>query len=441
MAGLMPGLIDDLLRLARIPGIATDGFPVERLVEAHDAVAELVRAAGVEQVGVLEVPGTIAPILTATLPGPPDAPTVLLYTHYDVVPEGEPELWDTPAFDPQLRDGAVHGRGVADSKANIVAILGALRVYDGRPPVTIKLVIEGQEEFGSPFDFYPAQNPEPFRADAMVIADVGSVRPGSPTLTVALRGSATVTVSARTLDTDKHSGQYGGCAPDARLALIQAIATLHDEAGDVAVEGLKREPWTGATYSEEEFRALAGIVDGLPLQGTGTIGERIWSGPAITLIGFDAPASTAPLNSVASHATAVLNLRVHPDQDAAEAQAALVRHLESLTPFGIPLEVTAGETGNGYSAALSGPAYDAALTALGTAWERPAELMAGGGSIPLVMALHEGVPEAEKLLFGATDGYSNIHAPNERVLVDEIERTAVAMAVFFRELAANRTDR
>lgn len=436
-AGLMPDLVDGLVRLARIPSIATDGFPVERLVEAHDAVAEMLRDAGVSDLGRLDVAGTYAPILTATVPGPAGAPTVLLYTHYDVVPEGDPELWETPPFEPQQRDGAIFGRGVADSKANIVAIVGALRVFGGTPPVTVRLVIEGQEEFGSPFDYYPPQDPDAFRADAMVIADVGSVRPGSPTLTVALRGSATVTVRVRTLDTDKHSGQYGGAAPDARLALLRALATLHDDAGDVAVAGLRREPWTGATYTEEEFRELAGMVEGIPLQGTGTIGERIWSGPAISLIGFDAPATTAPLNSVASTATAVLNLRVHPAQDAAEAQAALVAHLQALRPFGLELEVVAGETGNGYSADLSGPAYDAALTALGTAWDKPAELMAGGGSIPLVMALHEAVPAAEKLLFGATDGYANIHAPNERVLVDEIERTVVAMAVFFREVAAN----
>jgi acetylornithine deacetylase/succinyl-diaminopimelate desuccinylase-like protein len=258
-------------------------------------------------------------------------------------------------------------------------------------------------------------------------------------LTVALRGSATVTVNIRSLAGDKHSGQYGGAAPDARLALIRALATLHDDAGDVAVAGLRRVPWEGATYTEEEFRELSEVVAGVPLQGTGTIGERIWSGPAITVIGFDAPPTDAPLNSVAGSAKAVLNLRVHPEQDAAEAQAALVAHLRAQHPFGMDLEVVPNETGNGFAAPLGGPAYDAAVNALSAAWGSSVELMAGGGSIPVVMALHEAVPAAEKLLFGATDGYSNIHAPNERVLIGEIEKAVIAMAIFLQNFGSART--
>ena len=431
----MPALVEDLKRLVRIPSVATAGFPTEPLFEAHDLVVDLVRGAGVEQVERLEIPGKSAPVIIATAPGPPGSPTVLLYTHYDVVPAGDESLWDTAPFEPAERDGAIYGRGTADSKANILSIIGALRVYDGKPPVTVKLVIEGQEEFGSPFDNYPPSAPDLFRADAMVIADVGSVRPGSPTLTVALRGSAQVTVSVQTLATDKHSGQYGGAAPDARLALIRALGTLHDDRGDVAVEGLRREPWTGATYTEEEFRRLAEVLEGRPLLGTGGLGERIWSGPAITVIGFDAPPVEESLNAVASSARASLNLRVHPEQDAREAQDCLVRHLEAQRPFGLSLEVARGEVGNGYAATLGGPGFDSAMAALGAAWGQEPEKMAGGGSIPLVMALHEAVPEAEKLLFGATDGYSNIHGPNERVLVDELEKSTVAKAIFLQEFA------
>lgn len=181
----------------------------------------------------------------------------------------------------------------------------------------------------------------------MVIADVGSVRPGSPTLTVALRGSAQVIVELTTLGADKHNGLYGGAAPDARLALIRALASLHDDNGDVAIDGLLREPWTGSSYTEDEFRTLAEIQDGLPLLGTGGIGERIWSGPAITVTGIDAPPVDGAVNAVASTARAVINLRVHPRQPATEAQAALVRHLEALRPFGLQLTVTAEKPATG----------------------------------------------------------------------------------------------
>ncbi|BBX71589.1 M20/M25/M40 family metallo-hydrolase [Mycolicibacterium psychrotolerans] len=435
VSDLMPSLIDALTSLVRIPSIATAGFPPEPLFEAHDAVVELLRQAGVEHVDDLHIEGKTAPVIVATVPGPADAPTVLLYSHYDVVPADDENLWTTPPFEPTLRDGALYGRGTADSKANIVSIIGALRYYRGTPPVTVKVILEGQEEFGSPFDVYPPEAPELFRSDAMVIADVGSVRPGAPTLTVALRGSASVIVSATTLAADKHSGLYGGAAPDARLALIRALATLHDDNGDVAVDGLRREPWTGVSYTDAEFRELAEILDGTPLQGSGAIGERIWSGPAITVTGFDAPTVDASVNAVAGSARAALNLRIHPEQDAATAQAALITHLEAQRPFGVRLDVSAGEVGNGFSAPIGGPAFDAATAALEQAWGSPPGMMAGGGSIPIVMALHEAVPQAEKLLFGATDGYANIHGPNERVLLDELEKAVIAKVVFFSEFA------
>ncbi|MFD6515484.1 M20/M25/M40 family metallo-hydrolase [Rhodococcus sp. NPDC060176] len=435
VAGLMPTLESELVELVRIPSIATEGFPSEPLFEAHVLIVSLLEKSGVTKIEKLEIPGKTAPVIIATVPGPAGSPTVLMYSHYDVVPADDVELWDSPPFEPTKRDGAIYGRGTADSKANVIGMIGALRVFDGKPPVTVKLVIEGQEEFGSPFDNYPPEAPELFAADAMVIADVGSVRPGSPTLTVALRGSAQVIVELTTLGADKHNGLYGGAAPDARLAIIRALASLHDDNGDVAVDGLLREPWTGSSYTEEEFRTLAEIRDGLPLLGTGGIGERIWSGPAITVTGIDAPPVDGAVNAVASTARAVINLRVHPRQPAVEAQAALIRHLEALRPFGLQLTVTAGETGDGFAAAESGPAFDAALSALSQSWGEPAGLMAGGGSIPLVMALDTAVPTAEKLLFGATDGYANIHGPNERVLLDELEKAVVAKALFFQEYA------
>lgn len=432
----MPELVEQLRRLVAIPSVSGAGEPPEPLFEAHDLVVELLRGAGVDDVDDLVVEGKVAPVVVARVPPPDGAPTVLLYTHYDVVPAGDESLWATPPFEAVERDGAIYGRGTADSKANLLSIIGALRAFGGRPPVGVTVILEGQEEVGSPFDDYPPTAPELFRSDAMVIADVGSVRPGVPTLTVALRGSAAVEVEARTLAGDKHSGVFGGAAPDARLALLKALASLHDEYGDVAVPGLRREPWDGATYTDEEFRELAEVLDGVPLMGTGDLGSRIWSGPAITVTGLDAPPTDAPLNAVAGSAKASLNLRIHPAQDPHEAQAALVDHLRALRPLGVSLEVTAGEVGPGFAATTGGPAFEAATAALATAWGQPPVRMAGGGSIPIVMALHEAVSDAEILLFGATDSYANIHAPNERVLLDEFEKAVVAKARLFEEMAS-----
>ncbi|MFF1395528.1 M20/M25/M40 family metallo-hydrolase [Streptomyces sp. NPDC058287] len=435
--GLMDGLRADLERLAAIPSIAFPGFPAEPVREAHDLLVGLLKDAGVERVERIDLPDT-APVIFGEIPPPtPGAPTVLLYSHYDVQPAGDEKLWKSPPFEPTPVEGGLRARGIADDKSNVIAHLGMLRAFKGRPPVGVKIVFEGQEEYGSPFDDYPPTDPERFACDAMVIADLGNLRPGTPTLTTGLRGASEVVVEVRTLEEPRHSGEFGGAAPDALLVLLKALATLHDVHGDVAVEGLRREEWTGTSYTEVEFRSLAGVEDGVPLIGSGTLGERLWSGPAITVVGLDAPAVEHAASAVVPYARAKLNLRFHPLQDPKEAQARLVEHLRSLTPFGIHLTVTPGDSGPGYEATTGGPAYRAALTALKEAWGTDASYVATGGSIPLVNGLAKAAPGAEVLLFGAQDSMCNLHAPNERVLFSELRSTVVAMCAFVREYAAD----
>jgi acetylornithine deacetylase/succinyl-diaminopimelate desuccinylase-like protein len=437
----MPGLKEDLARLVAIPSISGAGFPESTrpaVLEAYGEVVALCREAGVRMLDPLELPDT-APVVMGEIPGPDGAPTVLLYSHYDVVPVGDESKWQSPPFEAIERDGAIYGRGAADTKSNILMHVGALRAWDGKPPVGIKLVIEGQEEVGSAFSNFPPSRPELFAADAMVIGDMGSVRPGVPTLTVALRGMALITVEVRTLAGPKHSGQFGGAAPDALIALLHALASLHDEHGDVAVAGLRREEWAGASYSHDEFRDLAEVEPGVPFFGTGGLGERIWSGPAATVTGIDVLPVDKAVNAVVPYARAKVSLRVHPEQNPLEAQAALIRHLEELRPFGVQLTVHAAETGKGFAAQTAGPAYKAVRAALAVAWGSEPVSIATGGSIPLVSALQEAVPDAEMLLIGTTDGFANIHAPNERVLVDEFEKAVLAEAEFFGRYAAART--
>lgn len=438
IAGVMPELKADLARLVAIPSISSPGFPEPRgpILDAYELVASLLREAGVRNVGALELPDT-APVITGEITGPPGAPTVLLYSHYDVVPPGDETLWSSPPFQATEREGEIFGRGTADSKANILVHVGALRAWGGSPPVGIKVLIEGQEEVGSPLEeaSFVARHPEVFGADAIIVADGGSIRAGQPSLTVSLRGDARITVDVRTLASDKHSGQYGGAAPDALVVLLCALASLYDEGGDVAVDGLRREEWSGESYTDEEFRRLAEIEDGLPLVGTGSIGSRIWTGASITVLGIDAPAVDGAAAAVQSHARAGLNLRVHPEQDAKEAQAAVIRHLEAQRPFGVPLEITAGATGDGFRAASAGIAWDAMESALAQAWGGQPVEIAMGGAIPLVKAMSDGVPDAAIFVFGACDSFANIHGPNERLLVDEWEKAVLAEALFFREYA------
>ena len=434
--GLMPELVADLKRLAAIPSIAFDGFDRGPVHQAHDLIVELLRGAGVEQIDDLDLPDT-SPIITATVPGPVGAPTVLLYAHYDVQPAGDLAAWRTDPFTPTEIDGAIYGRGVADDKSNLIAHLGALRAMGGQPPVTLKIVFEGQEEWGSPLDTYPPENPELFACDAMVIADMGNLEPGRPTFTTALRGDTEVTVSVRTLPEPKHSGEYGGVAPDALIVLIHALATLHDAEGNVAVPGLRDDSWSGAApIDEAQFRTMIGVAPDTPLFGSGTVADRLWSGPAITVVGMDVPATEGAVLAVNPYARALINIRVHPKQSAAEAQAAVIAHLQSITPFGFELTLEPSDTGDGFEATTTGRAYDAARAALRTAWGAEPIEIGSGGAIPLVSGLHAAVPDAEILLFGAEDMQCNLHAPNERVMIDEIRRTVIAMVEFFERYAA-----
>lgn len=438
VSALMPQLKDELARLVAIPSLSEWGFPEHThgaVLEAYEAVRALFEGVGAT-LGRLDLPGT-APVLTGEIPGPPGSPTVLLYGHYDVVPAGDEKLWESPPFEASERDGAIYGRGAADSKSNLLVHVGALRAWDGKAPVGIKIVVEGQEEVGSALEEgYPSQHPEVFRADAILVADGGSIRAGQPSLTVSLRGDARITVDVRTLAGNRHSGQYGGAAPDALVVLLHALASLWEASGDVAVEGLRREEWAGESYTEEEFRRLAGLEPGMPIVGTGGIGSKIWSGPGITVLGIDCPPVEGAAAAVQAHARAALNVRVHPEQPAAEAQAAVMRHLEAQRPFGVPLTISAGATGDGYRARSSGPAWDAMVDAMNEAWGAETVEIATGGAIPLVKAMSEGVPDAAMFVFGSTDSFANIHGPNERVLLDEWEKAVVAEALFFENLAA-----
>jgi cysteinylglycine-S-conjugate dipeptidase len=431
----MPSLRGALKDLVRIPSISVPGRIDTSLVDAHDMTAALFSDAGV-QVNRLDLPDT-APVVTGHIPAPTGAPTVLLYGHYDVVGAGDESEWDTSPFEPVERDGAIYGRGTADSKANVIAHLGALRTWDGRPPVGIKLCIEGQEETGSGALLERLlEDPELFKADAIVINDLGSVAPGVPTLTTALRGTATVFVQARTMRAPRHSGQYGGAAPDALLALITGLSTLHDARGDVAVPGLRRSEWAEPVQSLEAFRILSRALPDVPLIGSGTLESRIWSGPSITIVGIDAPPVDRAVSAVASYARAVLDVRTHPEQDIAEAQRRVTEHLAAARPLGVQLEVSPGPIGNGFSADTSGPAYTAARASWSKAWQAGVIMAGCGGSVPIVATLAAGLPEAEVLLVGAADGQAQIHGPNERVMLTEFERTIIAEAEFFNRYVA-----
>jgi acetylornithine deacetylase/succinyl-diaminopimelate desuccinylase-like protein len=216
----MPELKTDLARLVAIPSISAPNYPEATqpsLLEAYEEVVALCRDAGVRILDPLELPNT-APVVMGEIPAPAGAPTVLLYSHYDVVPVGDESKWESPPFKATERDGAIYGRGAADTKSNILMHVGALRAWDGKPPVGIMVVIEGMEEVGSAFSSFPPSRPDLFAADAMVIGDMGSFRPGVPTLTWRCAGWPLVAITTTYVYSDRRVDvELGGERAPAKL--------------------------------------------------------------------------------------------------------------------------------------------------------------------------------------------------------------------------------
>ena len=439
VAGGMPQTIADLERLVRIPSKGYEGDDPANVRASAEATRDILRDAGVADVRLLELAGG-HPAVFGQVPGPDGSPTVLLYAHHDVQPEGPLDQWDSPPFEPELRDGRLFGRGAADDKSGVVIHAAALRAFGGDVPVTVKLLIEGEEECSTAhLPELVRGNADLIRADVAVIADSGNYRTGVPTITSSIRGVTDCVVQVRVLDQAQHSGSYGGPIPDALTALARIISKLHDDDGNVAIPGLHRFEWQGADYPEEDFRSEAGTVAGLRTIGSGSIADLVWAGPAVSVLGIDAPAIHGSSNQIVPVARARVSLRLAPGDDAVEATTTLVTFLRDAAPWGVEVTIEGGafDAGQGYIVDTSAPALHAARDALAESYGVDVLETGSGGSIPLVPMLADTFPGIDVLMWGAMDERSNIHSVNESVDLTEIEHMAVAEALFIQKLGGD----
>ncbi|GAA3131762.1 MULTISPECIES: dipeptidase [Nonomuraea] len=435
VSAAMPQAVEELKRLAAIPSVAFPGHPQEPVFAAAKMTEELLRSTGLPRVQQVPVEGSF-PAVYGEAPAPPGMPTVLLYAHYDVQPAGDPAAWRTPPFEPTLIDGRLYGRGTADDKSGVISHVTALRAFQGNFPVGIKVIIEGQEEYaGDRLEAFVERNPELLRADTIVVADTGNPRVADPAVTTSLRGMAAFTIEVRTLREPVHSGSFGGAAPDALAALMRMLTALHDENGDVRVPGLPRGSFLGQGPSEEEFRRTAGVLDGVSLVGSGSLADRLWSSYAITVTGLDVPTVSGAINAVQPVARARVTVRVPPASDPKTAIDAVADFLRQVAPWGVRVSFGDHTVGAGFQADSGGKARSALNRAMERAFGRPPRDVGAGGSIPLVSTLLKQFPAAEILLFGAEDEEAAIHAPNERVDLEELRRVATTEALFLHELS------
>jgi acetylornithine deacetylase/succinyl-diaminopimelate desuccinylase-like protein len=440
----MPRARADLERLVALRSVANPAIePTSECRAAASLVGELFTEAGVDGVEGHETPDGSVAVVGRTV-GPDGAPTVLLYSHYDVVPVGDLTVWESDPWVLTERDGRWYARGSADCKGNLVATLVALRALRevaGSWPVEVAVVCEGSEEQSSGgMEALARARPDLVRCDALLLADTGNVEAGLPTLTTSLRGTGSVLMTVRTMAHAAHSGMFGGAAPDALQALLTALASLRDETGETTIDGLAHDGvWDGAAFDSNRFREDAALLDGVePLTGTGEIGDLLWARPAATVLAIDCPPISQVTAAAQGEARAVVNLRVPAGTDPRAAQDLLMAHLRAHTPYGAHVELKPVSLGHGFRARTDGTAYAAMQRAMHDAFGREPVTTGQGGSIPLATALAEVVPDAEIMLLGVEEPASRIHGPNESVDPDELRRTALAQALFLADLGGLR---
>lgn len=431
----LPGVRADLERLVRIPGIAFDGFDHSHVERSAEAVAELLRGCGLD-VTIARSGGQ--PAVIGRKAAPPGAPTVLLYAHHDVQPVGDLWLWESDPFEPVERDGRLYGRGAADDKAGIMAHVAALRAFGDALPVGVVLFIEGEEEYGSDsLERLLVEHRDEIASDVIVIADSGNWDIGVPALTTSLRGIVNCFVEVRTLEHAVHSGMFGGAVPDALTVLAKLLATLHDDAGDVAVDGLVGRGGAPVDYPEDRLRAEASMLDEVSFVGTGRLTERIWTKPALSVLGIDAPRTAEAPNALVPSAKAKLSVRLAPGDEPKSAYAAVKAHLEKHAPWGARVEVTFEHDGSPCVIDASGPMFDAARSAFRSAWDGVDPVDIGvGGSIPFIATFQEMFPGAAILVTGVEDPHAQAHGPNESLDLGEFARVCLAEALLLANVAA-----
>lgn len=440
VAAAMPAVRSDLEDLVRIPSVSREGPNSPDVARCAEAVATLLADAGCSEIEVLDAEDG-APAVVARIPAPPGAATVLLYAHHDVQPAGNPDDWTCDPFEPIERAGRLYGRGSADDKAGIMAHVGALRalreVHPDGLPVGVTVFVEGEEEVGSPtFRPFLDEYADLLAADVVVIADSTNWDVDVPAFTTSLRGLVEVLVEVRTHAGEQHSGVFGGLFPDALTSLCRILAALHDDAGRVAIPGLVHGRVPELDIDESALRAQAGVLAGVASIGAGSAAYRVWSSPAVTVLGIDAPGTQAAANVLLPVARARVSLRIAPGQVPSDAQEALAAHLIASAPWGVSVTCTPGPAGSAVALEPTGRLAGIARDAFADAWDGAAPVHMGiGGSIPFIADVAAKFPDATILVVGPGDPRACWHGPDESVDLEVLRRLTLAEALLLARLA------
>lgn len=441
--------LQELCELLRIPSVSTDPGRTADVSAAAAWLEASLREAGCTETEIWQTPGH--PVVYGAWRGAEGAPTVLVYGHYDVQPEDPLDLWSSPPFEPEVRNGKLFARGSVDDKGQLFIHIKALQAWlqaGGGSPVNVVFLIEGEEEVGSTHvEQTVRDNLERLRCDAVLVSDTTMFAPGVPSLCNGLRGLAYLQIDVRGPKGDLHSGSYGGAVVNPAETLARMLATCRDDSGRVAIPGFyddvqevsaeERGAWRSLPFDEKAYRASL-QVDAL-LQGPGeTPLEATWAQPTFEvnglLSGFTGEGAKTVLPATAM---AKVSMRLVADQDPLRIAALFTDHMKKIAPPGVTVKITNMHGGKPWSAPSDHPVLQAAARALETAFGAPTVFIREGGSIPLVGTLEElfGVPT---VLMGIGLPDENAHAPDENLDLHNFYTGMEAAALFFQELASAR---
>lgn len=446
LARLEPLLAPALERLrdyVAIPAVSREPARAGDVRRMAEVAAEDLRAAGLDRVELIEVPGAL-PCVRAEKIVDRARPTVLVYGHFDQQPS-DPEQWASPPQELTRRGERLYGRGAADDLGGWLSQLVAFRAWAavGGAPVNLRFLLEGEEEIGSPnLARYMDAYPDAFDADVMILTDCDNPSTDVPGLTVSLRGLLDVRVTLRALRGKVHSGLWGGALPDPAVGLCKLIAALVDEHGRVAgleapVDPAWRASVAGLSPDDAALRRDAGLredVAGLDPQGRPRV-EWMWRQPHVTVVGTSLPKLSEAANVLQPEATALLSVRLAPGPEADAVFEHLRARLEAARPFGLALEVTQEHASDGWAYEASGPAFDAAARAYRRAFGEDLVRIGVGGSIPFITLFARRFPDKPLILNGVMDPRTSAHGPDESLHVGLFEKVARANVLLLEELA------
>ena len=428
--------VEALAAFVAIPSVSLDEAHRDDMRRAAAWVAERLAFANgrvVDTVG--------HPVVLAERLGDPDAPTILVYGHYDVQPAGDEAMWESPPFAPAVRDGRLYGRGATDDKGPVVVALETARLYDG--PLNVRFLIEGEEEIGSPsLPAFLDGHRDELASDLVVSADGAMWRASEPSVAVAAKGLLALDLVVRGAASDLHSGRHGGAVQNPNHALARIVATLHTEDGAIAVAGFydevaelsdaDREALERVPFDEEAYRREVGVpaLHGEP--GRSAL-ERLWARPTLEVNELrGGGAFTVIPREVRAHVTC----RLVPDQDPEHVFEAIAAHVAAVTPPGVTatLEQQPGAV-PAYAIAADHPAVRAAERALHTVYSQQEPLLVRiGGTLPAAV-LFERVLGLKTLLFSFSTADENLHAPNEFFRLERLDEGVAAWSELWRLLA------